>query len=301
MKLTEALDALCIATRANGCSPRTVQSYRQKIAPMIEYVGDIDIEDVTVHDLRAYVATQMDSDLSPFTVASRIRHAKRLWNFLEEEGLIEENPADRIRTPHPKRKTPKGISREDLKRLLEDAQGDDLHDLRDRALILFLADTGARVGGVCGLCMEELELEAGLARVTEKGGKTRQVPFTRLTAVSLRAWIDAAEIEKGPVFLGLGPRSEGALSPSGVHKMLSRRAESAGCEGPTNPHAFRHGFAREYLKNGGDLGTLADLLGHSTVMITKEYYAVFKMQELQEKHRKHSPVSRLYDEEGDGK
>jgi site-specific recombinase XerD len=267
---------------------------------MIEHLGNIDAQDVTVHQLRAYVADLMDSDLSPFTVASRIRHAKRLWNFLEEEGLIEENPTDRIRTPHPKRKSPKGISKEDLRRLLENAQGDDFLDLRDRALILFLADTGARVGGVCGLCMEGLDLDAGLATVTEKGGNTRQVPFTRRTAVALRDWLKVAEIEDGPVFLGMGPRSEGALSPSGVHKMLSRRAKSAECKGPTNPHAFRHGFAREYLKNGGDLGTLADLLGHSTVMITKEYYAVFKMQELQKKHRQYSPVSRLYDEGGDG-
>jgi site-specific recombinase XerD len=60
-----------------------------------------------------------------------------------------------------------------------------------------------------------------------------------------------------------------------------------------NAHAFRHGFARAYLTAGGDLGTLADILGHSTVEVTKSYYGIFTIDELQQKHDRHSPIARL--------
>ena len=62
-----------------------------------------------------------------------------------------------------------------------------------------------------------------------------------------------------------------------------------------NAHAFRHGFARHYILSGGDLATLADLLGHSTVAVTKDYYAVFTLRELRRKHSQHSPLAQLRD------
>ncbi|MFN2271461.1 MAG: hypothetical protein ACK2US_11530, partial [Anaerolineae bacterium] len=93
MKLSEAIDALCIATRADGRSSRTVGSYRQKLKPLLAFLGDIDVGEISIGDLRRYVAHLMDlqaryvdhptrrqreGGLSPFTVSSRIRAFKRL-------------------------------------------------------------------------------------------------------------------------------------------------------------------------------------------------------------------------------
>jgi integrase/recombinase XerC len=298
MKLSAAIEALCVATRANGCSKRTVGSYRDKLKWLVEFLGDVDVEDITVHDLRRWVAHLMDSNLSPFTVQSRVRHAKRLFNWLAEEGDLDDNPMKRIHTPTPRRRKPKGIHQEDVLALLEGAQGPGLYDLRDRALILFLADTGARAGGVCGLKMQDLDVDAGLAAVTEKRGKTRYVMFTEPTAEALRDWLEAANIEGGPVFLGLGSRSEGALTPNGLSQMLRRRSAELETVGPTNPHAFRHAFARHYLLDGGDLGTLSELLGHESVEITKNYYAIFSLPELKKMHDRHSPVKSIIGTDG---
>ena len=71
--------------------------------------------------------------------------------------------------------------------------------------------------------------------------------------------------------------------------MLRRRAEEAGCEGPVNPHSFRHAFARNFLMEGGDLVTLAKLLGNS-IEVVAEYYAIFTIRELQQKHQRLSPL-----------
>jgi integrase/recombinase XerC len=295
MRLSEAVTELCAATRANGRSPRTVEAYREKLGHLVRFLDDPPIEAVTVADLRRFIAAQMDAGLSPFTVASRTRSIKRLFNFAVAEGIIDSNPAQGVKVPKPKRKTPKGIDPRDMVALLKTTEGGTLADLRDRALIFFLADTGARVGGLCGLRLQDLDLDAMLATVTGKRGKTRLVPFTDPTAEALRDWLAVRPQDKGDwVFIGLGKRSRGALSPSGILQMLQRRARAAGIEGPVNPHSFRHAFARHYLLDGGDLGTLSQLMGHESVSITKEYYAIFTVKELQAKHRAHSAIMQLF-------
>lgn len=317
MRLSEAIRALLVATRASGRSAQTVDAYRRKLKPLLTFVGDIPVDAVTTDILRRYIAHLMDRKtrwvdhpkhqeqegrLSLFTVASHVRAVKRLFNWLEEEGVIETNPARRIRVPRPRSKEPHAIALEDFLALLKTTDGGSMTDLRDRAIILFLADTGCRVGGLCNLQVQDVDLDAGLARVTEKGEKIRLVPFTQPTAEALKSWMEVRPKEHGPwLFVSLGNKARGRLSPNGVRCMLRRRARRAGVRGRVNPHAFRHAFAREFLLSGGDLATLADLLGHSSVEVTRAYYAIFTIQELKEKHRRHSPVARLLggDEDGD--
>jgi site-specific recombinase XerD len=183
-----------------------------------------------------------------------------------------------------------------LAALLKTAEGGKLIDRRDFALILFLADTGCRVGGLCSLCLGDLDFQENLATLTEKGSKTRLVPFCEVTAAALHRWLEVRPTSNSPeVFLKLGQRGEldGPLEKRGVSQMLSRRAKRAGIEGPHNPHSFRHAFAREFLLSGGDLGALKDILGHSTIVVTKESYGIYTIRDIQEKHRKHSPIARL--------
>lgn len=303
MRLTEAIDALLLATQANGKSPETVKAYREKLQYLLETLGDVAIEAVTVQDLRGYVAGQLArvtaGELSPFTVAGRVRALKRLFNFLTEEGTLDANPARRIKTPRPRRVTPKGITHRDLVRLLESTQGGGVLNLRDRAIILFLADTGCRLGGLCGLNLGDVDLEARRATVTEKGEKSRAVYFLEMTAAALGAWLGARPVvDTGALFLSMDRwgNPQGPITGVTVARMLTRRAERLGIEGKVNPHSFRHAFARDFLMSGGDLGALSDLLGHADVLVTKEFYGVLTGEDLRRKHAEFSPVKRLTEE-----
>jgi len=305
MLLSEAIEALAIATRADGRSARTVDSYRQKLAGLVAFLGDVSIEGVTTDNLRAWIASLMDratlysgtekeraGSLSPFTIAGHVRAMKRLFNWLESEGVIDVNPARRIRTPQPKRKEPKGILWPDFLSLLETCKGGNLIDLRDRALIMFLFDTACRIGGLCGLRVQDVDLERRCALVLEKGDKSRPVFFTDWTAQALTSWLEVRPSDRGPwLFVSLG-KADG-LTARGVSHMLRRRAKRAGIKGPCNPHAFRHGFAKHYLTSGGNLGTLCDIMGHSDVSVTKAFYGVFSRDELQREHDKYSPLAGL--------
>jgi site-specific recombinase XerD len=313
MLLVEAIEMFLLALRADGRSEATVESYHRKLDQLVAFLGNIPVAKITVNDLRRYVVhlrnqttrwsdhpnlEEKEGGLSPFTIHSYITHMKRLFSWLEEEEEIEVNPARRIKNPQPKRREPKAIEMQDLLRLLATTEGESEADLRDRAAILMLADTGCRVGGLCGLQVGDLDLENRLAVVIEKGAQTRKVPFSAPSAEALVNWLKVRPQDQGPwVFVSLGNKAEGQLSPGAVGQMLKRRAQQVGIEGLVNPHSFRHAFAREFLMNGGDLGSLSDLLGHKGVEVTKDFYAIYLFQELQEKHRRHSPVARLF---GDG-
>lgn len=307
MKLTEAIEALLVATRAEGRTPETIKGYRRKLKQLVVFLGDVPVEEVTVTDLRRYIGhlwerstrwtdhpkrKEQEGDLSAFSVAGHVRSVKRLFNFLKAEGVIEASPAGRIKVPAPKQREPKAIAMQDFLALLSVTGNDSVLDKRDRAIILMLADTGCRIGGLCGLRVQDVDLVKGLATVTEKGNKTRLAPFTTPTAEALQAWLEVRP-QSPWLFVSLGSRGKGRLSPNGVAQMLRRRAEQAGVEGRVNPHSFRHAFAREFLMDGGGLAVLSDLLGHAGVEITKKSYAIFTIAELQEKHKRHSPVARL--------
>lgn len=310
MLLSEAIEALALATRADGRSPRTVESYRQKLKPLLAFSGDVEVASIRVTDLRRYVAhlrdrTKLYTDhpthrereghLSPFTVASMVTSTKRLFNWLVEEGVLEASPMKRIKIPRPKRREPKGISSPDFLALLATTDEGRRIDLRDRALMMFLFDTGCRAGGVCGLRIDDVDFGRGLAAVTEKGGKTRLVPFTGPTAADLEEWLQVRPRDRGPwVFVGLGVHSKGGLTPNSLCQAIKRRAERAGVTGPVNPHAFRHGFAKHYLMSGGDLASVSQLMGHASLEITKDYYVQYTVSELREKHRQHSPIVGIF-------
>jgi site-specific recombinase XerD len=162
--------------------------------------------------------------------------------------------------------------------------------IRNRALLAFLIDTGCRAGGVCGLKLDDLQIADRRAIVTEKGNKTRFVIFTARTANYLQGWLDC-RMSFEPVFYNLETGLR--LTTDGLRSILRNIARRAKVTGRVNPHSFRHAFAREYILAGGDLATLAKLMGHNQVSTTVNYYTLFTDQEVREKHEQFSPMARL--------
>lgn len=309
MILSEAIESLAVATLADGRSARTAGDYRQKLGALLLFLGDRDVTAITVDDLRRFVVglrtrsnryadhparDELEGGLSQASIAGYIRALKRLFTWLMEEEITQTNPARRIKTPKIARGEPKAYHTDEFPKLLEATAGDEAVQIRDRALLFFLADTGCRAGGVAGLHLGDLDFETHTAKVTEKGDKTRRVPFSEPTAAALRAWLAVRpESRENWLWLNMGRRGVSHLTADGIGEVLRRMKKRAGINGPCNPHSFRHGFAREYLLAGGDLGTLADLLGHSDVQVTWQHYAIFRTAELAAKHDKHSPIARM--------
>lgn len=275
--------ALFIQAMTGVMSPATVGWYQRRLAPFLAALGSRQVQRLSVDDLRAWRAELCRRPLSPWTLHGHVRAVRRLFAWLVEEGHLETSPAARLELPGLPMEPAKGITSADMQKILQAARDNP----RDYALCLLLADTGARVGGVAGLVIADLDFISGRAEVREKGSKARTVYLTRRTCRALSDYLGSRR--SGPVFLDDRRRGK-PLQSGGIYQVIKRLARRAGVSGRWNPHAWRHGAARGWLKAGANLAQVSQMLGHSDVSVTVKFYGAFVDEELKAAHRRYTVV-----------
>lgn len=300
------------ARRADGLRASTVNWYRSRVGALVAHFGPVRLQSVTVNQVRSYVISlrgrraryvgasqrrEVSGGLSLDTVQGHMRALRAFFKWCAGEYALDgwSNPMLRIKMPKLSRDVPKAASLADLPKLL-DACGGGMAGFRDRAMLLFLADTGCRAGGLLSLRLSDLDLAACSALVVEKFGKVRTLYFSQVTAGAIAFWLGVRPGGRSDfVFCSLsnGIRLGAALSLGGLHRALRRLKKRARVSGRVNPHAWRHAFGLGYLDRGGDPASLRRLMGHSDMSTTLTYYAVHSERELAEKHHQYSPVGGL--------
>jgi len=308
VKLSKAVDLFLVSVRADGLAQNTSIYYKQCLGRLVAFLKDPVLSKITTDDLRAFMADlrsqsvkysqhkfrkPVNAGLSPHTLYAYATAIKRLFNWLEENEHLpqDSNPAVRLRKPKLPRSQTKDIKLDDVRALLIAARSSKPFPQRDYFLILFFIDTACRIGGLLNLRISDVDIEKRQAVVTEKGSKIRYLDFTEKTQAALREWLAVRPSQTDFLFVG----ARGQLTRWGITDILRRLKKAAGITGRVNPHSFRHAFAKNYVMNGGDLGTLSDILGHSDVMVTKQYYAIFAREDVKKKHDQHSPILKLGD------
>lgn len=308
----DAYDHFLLACEAEGLSGESVKWYRYALKPVVARFRGMMLNEVTTVMLRQYLTAlrgqpgrYMDAEqrpeqiggLSTETIRGRIRALSRFFNWSMSEYDLLHNPMARIRMPPRERQLPKAIDPADLRRLIASC-GDNQEGARDRAILFFLTDTGCRAGGMLTLRPSDLHLHRRRAILREKGNRVRAVPFSSITAEVVARWLAVRPPDAETVFCSLGNSLSSFLygepmTVSGLNQVLKRLARRAGVTGRCNPHSFRHGFARSFLQSGGDLATVAQILGHSSIRVTGDFYSAWSDKELAERHDQFSPIKRL--------
>jgi len=260
-------------------SPATIAWYRQRLAGLEAQLGRMGVDQVSVNDLRSWRAKLGQRNLSVWTVHGHTRAARRFFAWLVTEGKLKASPAKRLELPRLTYEPRKGIEFDDMLKIVEAARGSP----RDYALVLFLADTAARCGGVANLKVEDLELLRGRAMVHEKGSKARLVYLLPRTCQALRDYLCGRR--NGPVFLARW--SCKGLKPGGIYQVLERLARCCGVTERWNPHNWRHGAARGMLRRGANLAQVSQILGHCDVSVTVKFYGSFVDEELKAAHARY--------------
>ncbi len=163
---------------------------------------------------------------------------------------------------------------------------DRLINLRDRAFLLTLADTGLRVHEACGLRRGSLDIHEGKAVIIGKGNKEAVVRFSRRAITAIKQYLQARQASDGasrrplatlPLFARHdkgGSKRISAITPTTGRNIVARRVEEVlGKEavGSITPHSFRHYFVTMVLKGSGNLKLAQELARHSSVSITQRY------------------------------
>lgn len=271
-----------MAKRAQRLSQNTINDYTVTLKRFVTFVGaDTPFAEIMPRHIRDFLATLNTSNK---TVRNAHVTLSSLWTWALADGLCYEHVVRKVTPPEPEQRIIKPLTYEEIKRLIAEATKRDAK--RNRALILFLLDTGVRASELCSLTIESLR--GNTVSVLGKGSKEREIP---LSANLLQALLDYLSTRKNagrkaPLFAVKGERP---FKRQSLLKWLVRLGERAGVSN-VHPHRFRHTFAVTYLKNGGDALSLQRLLGHSSLDMVKKYVQLAS-EDLAAIHKRASPVS----------
>ncbi|SRR6266511_4669465 len=203
---------------------------------------------------------------------------KRLGNVLEDNDYVADNPLRKLKLPAKAKYVRQPFSQQEINAMWGVCFRT-LDPVRDEAVFLLLIDTGMRIGELCSLRLEKLDLEQHELTVMGKGRRERTVPFGdgqkgdggRVTR-ALRRYLQARPIGRGAddayVFLS---RERRRLTPAGGYAIVRRIAELAGVVN-AYPHRLRHSMATHYLTQypGDELG-LRRIIGHDARDVLADY------------------------------
>lgn len=293
MQLT--LDALiqeyefdCIS---RGHSSNTMNAYRNALAKFRTYCDFNDVttlSQITPPLIRGYAAESMKV-LSPGGAHARLRVLRSMLRWATDEEYFQRNPMERVPMPKLPKKMLDAVTPQDMRKLLVVAQAS-ATPLKFQALLALLYDTGLRVSEVRNLELSDLLPSQRLLVREGKGAKDRVVPVSRHTLKLVYRYMEQERPETSLQVLFLVDD----LTPYSnvtVYKLLERLCKRAKVK-RYGPHCFRRGFAVNFLRNGGDVFSLQRILGHSTLAMTNRY-AAMTTDDIQDVHRKASPMSAL--------
>ncbi|CAN5860471.1 site-specific tyrosine recombinase XerD [soil metagenome] len=277
-----------------GLSEQTVDAYRHDVVRLASFGRELDRPgpgEVATGDLRRYLLRLKDLGLASTSIARNVSALRTYFGFLAGEGIIANDPSERIDAPKGWRTLPAVLSVDEIDRLL--SAPDLVHPLawRDRALLEFAYASGVRVSELINLPVRSLALGEEMAAVHGKGSKERLVPIGRRAVGALSVYLRETRprLEKGKgqgrVFLNA---RGGPLTRMGVWKILRGHTQTAGIEKPVSPHTLRHSFATHLLEGGADLLAVQEMLGHADISTTQIYTHVDRRY-LAEVHRSFHP------------
>lgn len=211
------------------------------------------------------------------TVARKIAAVKSFFHYAKEAGHITHNPAASLDAPRVKRSAPRAARPADVRALIDiGCSGDLASDLRDRAMLTLLYQSGMRVTELVSLDIDDLDPDAAYVHCHGRTGRVRAIPLGEEFRSTLIEYLRRARPilarSTGPNERALFLNRRGSrLTRQGFWLIMRECAQRAGVHGPLTPHSLRHSFALQHLDGGATLRDLKELLGHVNISTTQIY------------------------------
>ncbi|MET0146530.1 MAG: tyrosine-type recombinase/integrase [Ilumatobacteraceae bacterium] len=265
------------ARSLTSLSEHTVAAYASDVRGFAVWAGRAGItgpRGVKRTNLRRYLAFLTTRQYARRSIARKAAALRRYFAWAVRAGHLDTDPSVGLQARGGDGRLPRVLERRDLDQLLDGVAPEDEPDWRrrrDDAVLEVLYGSGLRVGELCGLRVDSLDLDGGAVVVMGKGAKERRVPLSAPSVVAVRRWLsvrrDVLDADHPDSATALFGNERGRpLTPRDARRIVDRRSPS-----PTHPHALRHSFATHLLDGGADLRAVQELLGHSDVATTQRY------------------------------
>ena len=267
-----------------GRADNTIEAYRADVLSFLGFLlryegegfGSNHLARLTTKDMRAWMAHERGRGFGARSLARSLSAVKNFVAWMAERDGFDPSAVLMTRSPRFQRKLPRPLDEDAARAMIETVEfqaTDNWVALRDMAVVTLLYGCGLRISEALGLRGRDAPLGETL-RIRGKGGKERIVPVIPAAARSVDGYLDACPFEaepNAPLFRGV---RGGRLNPRLIQKAMENARTQLGLPSTVTPHAMRHSFATHLLNAGGDLRTIQELLGHSSLSTTQAYTAV---------------------------
>lgn len=264
----ELIKQFVIQKKVQNLSDKSIKYYIGILNEFNTFLRSKPFQTVESNDVISFLGSKMYKDKVTSTTANNIRRTlSSFFTFLQEFDFIVKNPMARVKKINEVRERKKAFSATELAKIRKV-----FTNKRDRAIFELLLHSGIRVGGLCGLKIEDINFSEKTFLVFEKGRKYRTAHFNEEAEFYLKEYLEERkklEINEDYVFVSL-MRPYKKLEITGVEIMLRTAGKTAGVKN-VHPHRFRRTFATTALKKGMSVIDIKNLLGHAKLDTTQIY------------------------------
>jgi tyrosine recombinase XerC len=239
------------------------------------------LEKVNKQILRDYIMWLMDQRVAKTSITCKLSAIRSFYVYLQKEGLIQENPLEKISSPKLDRRLPSYLTSDEINRFILAPDISKPVGQRDRAILELLYAAGLRVSELVHLKLSQIDMDTREIRVIGKGSKERLVLMGKPAEEAIAAYLKegrpklSSKKKTDVVFIN---RYGQPLIERRIQKMVKQYAKQTGINKRVHPHTIRHTFATHLLDGGADLRVVQELLGHASLTTTQIYTHVSKSQ-----------------------
>ena len=270
--LNDIKEYLVFVSQVKNLSDNTSKSYERDLKKLNSFLKDLNISNysqINVETCSAWIGSLYSQNNNPRSIQRHLSSAKGFFRFLKKNNLIDSSPFDLVTAPKSSSTLPEVLSPEDVEQLLN-FKPTNMIEIRDMAIVELMYSSGLRVSETVNININDFEENKSFLRVLGKGAKTRLVPMGRFAINAIDDWLkerDKIQSNTDALFLNAkGTR----LTVRSIQLRLKKMAVKQGLP-PIHPHMLRHSFATHMLESSGDLRTIQELLGHSSLSTTQIY------------------------------
>jgi integrase/recombinase XerD len=297
--LSRAVEGFLLNVAASGRSSNTIRNYKAELKRFVGWVGDNEINKIDsqiIENFMLYLKNDFRITHAASTaITPRKISQKTLSNAHGTLAVFWKWVSIEFQISNPFKVTPIKVYTKPIAPLKENEIQLLLNvckrNKRNRSIILTLLDSGIRVSEMCSIRIKDIDFESGRVFITGKGSKSRFVYLGKVSRHALWSYLLERFPSSKPLiddYLFVDRYGIHPLTRGGVLQLLKRLGREAGIS-KVHPHRMRHSFCVEYLRNGGNVFELQNMIGHSDLSMCRKYLELSQM-DLETSAKRASPA-----------
>lgn len=280
----------------HNCSKLTIRNYRHYLDVLIDFLSDdgkkeISIADITADQIQNFRLSLKNKGMQIVTQGYYVIALRSFLKWLRRNDIKALDP-EKLDVPKVKEHSLKFLNLEQMHRLLNQPILSSKTGFRDKAILELLFSTGLRVSELVGLNREQINLKTKEFGVIGKGGRSRIVFISTEAANYLDQYLVTRVDHYKPLFIHMSGKQDITaddkkmrLTARSVQRLVKHYVAKAKLPVDATPHTLRHSMATDLLREGADIRSVQEILGHKNIATTQIYTHVTNAR-LREVHEK---------------